>query len=109
MPEQRGQSMINVIASIRVRAGARDQFLEMFKANVPTVRGEDGCIEYVPTLDIDVGLPGQELDENVVTVVEKWRDIASLRAHLRSSHMQLYAGRTRALVESRLFKVLQEA
>ena len=101
--------MISVIASIRVRAGKRDQFLELFKANVPMVRGEAGCIEYVPTLDIDAGLPGQELDENVVTVVEKWRDIASLMAHLRSPHMQLYAERTKDLVESRSLKVLQDA
>ncbi len=100
--------MISVIASIRVRAGERDLFLEMFKANVPTVRGEDGCIEYVPTLDIDAGLPGQEFDENVVTVVEKWRDIASLKAHLRSPHMQLFAERTRDLVDNRSLKVLQD-
>ncbi len=101
--------MIIVIASIRIRAGKRGLFLEILKENIPRVREEEGCIEYNPTLDIDAGLPGQQLDDNVVTVVEKWQDLASLRAHLHSPHMLAYVERAKELVESRSLKVLQDA
>ena len=57
--------MINVIASIRVKAGRLSDFLEIFKANMIKVREERGCIEYFPTVDIDAELPPQILDENV--------------------------------------------
>ncbi|MBM4309111.1 MAG: antibiotic biosynthesis monooxygenase, partial [Deltaproteobacteria bacterium] len=58
--------MISVIASIRMKAGKRSEFLEIFKANVPKVREEKGCIEYFPAVDVDSGLPPQSLNENVV-------------------------------------------
>ena len=45
--------MINVIASVRVKAGRRSDFLEIFKSNVPNVREEKGCIEYFPAVDVD--------------------------------------------------------
>ncbi|MBM4279130.1 MAG: antibiotic biosynthesis monooxygenase, partial [Deltaproteobacteria bacterium] len=40
--------MISVIASIRVKAGRRSEFLQIFKANIPKVREEKGCVEYFP-------------------------------------------------------------
>ena len=63
--------MIYVIASIRVKPGKRDAFLEIFKANVQTVLAEKGCIDYMPTIDVDAGLPPQVLDPNVVTIIER--------------------------------------
>ncbi len=101
--------MISVIASIRLRTGERSRFLEIFRANVANVRREDGCIEYFAALDIDAGLPGQELDEDTVTIIEKWRDVDALRAHLKSAHMLAYKEQTRELVESRSLRVLREA
>jgi quinol monooxygenase YgiN len=84
-------------------------FIEMFKANVPTVLEEDGCIEYFPAVDIDSGLPPQKLDGNVVTVIEKWRDLDALRAHLKAPHMVAYKEKTKDMVEEVSLKVLQEA
>lgn len=100
--------MISVIASIRVKAGQRSRFIELFKANVTNVRKEDGCIEYFAALDVDAGLPGQELDEHAVTIIEKWRDVDALRTHLQAPHMLAYKEQTRDLVESRSIRVLQE-
>ena len=40
--------MIYVIASVRVKPGKVSEFLEVFKANVPDVKNEKGCIDYVP-------------------------------------------------------------
>ena len=41
--------MIHVLASITVKASERDAFLEIFKANVPKVLEEEGCVDYAAT------------------------------------------------------------
>ena len=101
--------MINVLASIRVKAGRRSEFLEIFKSNVPNVREEKGCIEYFPTVDIDADLPPQSLDENVVTIIEKWESLDALRDHLRAPHMLAYKEKVKDIVEDISLKVLKEA
>ncbi len=99
--------MINVIASIRVKTGKLSDYLAILKANMPTVKKEKGCIEYIPTVDIDV-LPPQVLDKNVVTILEKWENLEALHAHLRSPHMLNYREHVKTIVESVSLKVLQE-
>jgi len=101
--------MISVIASIRVKAGKVPEFLEIFKANVPKVREEKGCIEYFPAVDVDSGLPPQSLNENVVTIIEKWESLEALRDHLTAPHMLAYKGKVKDIVEDLSLKVLQEA
>ena len=101
--------MINVIASVRVKAGRRSDFLEIFKSNVPKVREEKGCIEYFPAVDVDAGLPPQILDENGVTIIEKWDSLEDLRNHLNAPHMQDYREKVGDMVESTSIKVLEEA
>ena len=99
--------MINVIASIRVKAGKLPEFLEILNANVPNVIKENGCIQYVPTIDIDANLLPQVLDENVVTLIEKWKNMESLQVHLKSPHMLAYREKTRNIVEKLSIKVLK--
>ena len=101
--------MINVIASIRIKEGGLPKFLEIFKANVPNVRDEKGCMEYVPTVDVPTGFPPQELDENVVTILEKWDSLEDLKAHLAAPHMLAYQKQVRDMVEQVSIKVLTEA
>ena len=38
--------MIHVIAVITAKSGKREEVLKHFRANVPAVRAENGCIEY---------------------------------------------------------------
>ena len=101
--------MIHVIASIRVRDGQRPAFLDIFKANVPNVREEKGCIAYFPTVDIDAELAPQSLDESLVTIIEKWENVAALRDHLNAPHMLSYKEKVKDIVEGVTIKVLQEA
>lgn len=101
--------MICVIASIRVREGARDAFLEIFNANVPAVLRESGCLEYFPSIDVDAALPVQKLDDRVVTIIEKWQSLEALREHLSAPHMLDYKEKVKDLVEDVSLKVLQEA
>ncbi len=101
--------MIQVIASIRVKPGKRSEFLEIFKANVPNVRSETGCIEYFPAVDVDTGLPPQVQDPDMVTVIEKWASVQALKDHLQTPHMLSYREQVKDLVQDLSLKVLQEA
>ena len=101
--------MIHVIASIQVKPGQVPEFLEVFKANIPDVRAEKGCIEYLPTVDADTGLPPQELDENTVTILERWESPQALRDHLATPHMIAYRAKVKDLVTNLTLKVLQDA
>ena len=76
--------MINVIASISINEGRLPEFVDIFKANVPAVLEEVGCIEYVPTVDCESGISAQGLDGAVVTVIEKWNSLEDLTATLGS-------------------------
>jgi len=101
--------MISVLASIEIEEGKRAAFLEIFNANVPTVRQESGCIEYYPAIDIDSGFSVQRLDKNMVTVIEKWQSLDALRAHLATPHMLRYKEQVETLVKNISLKVLQVA
>jgi len=100
--------MINVIASIQIKEGQLSEFIDIFKSNIPNVLGEKGCIEYVPTIDIPTGLPTQELNSNVLTIIEKWDRIEDLMAHLKAPHMLKYREKTKNLVDKISVKVLEE-
>ena len=101
--------MIHVIASIGVGWGKRAEFIEIFKANVPAVLAENGCIEYVPAIDTDSGIEAQWLDETVVTVIEKWATLDALHAHLAAPHMEQFRQDTAQLVEDVSLSVLEDA
>ncbi len=101
--------MIHVLASIHVKAGKEAEFLMRFKANVPNVLGEKGCIAYTPTLDVPTGLPVQQLNASVITLIEQWRNLEDLRAHLSAPHMLAYREQVNDLVDHVSLKVLTEA
>ncbi|BCG48932.1 hypothetical protein GEOBRER4_n3828 [Citrifermentans bremense] len=101
--------MICVVASITVKEGKREEFLEIFNANVPKVRDEQGCVEYFPAVDVESGIGVQKLDQQVVTVMEKWQNLEALNRHLESAHMLEYRERVKDLVEGVSLKVLQQA
>lgn len=101
--------MISVIASIKVKEGRKNEFIKALKANVPNVVAEDGCIEYLPAVDIKADLPPQVLDANMVTIIEKWETLDALRTHLQAPHMKAYKAKTGDMVEGVSLKVLQEA
>ncbi|MEJ2058639.1 MAG: putative quinol monooxygenase [Desulfofustis sp.] len=100
--------MIHVLASVSIKSGKREDFLKIFKANIANVRAEDGCIEYRPTVDVETGLEPQALDENLVTVIEKWESIDHLKAHLSAPHMLEYRTNVAAMVTGVSLKVLED-
>jgi quinol monooxygenase YgiN len=101
--------MINVIASIHIKEGRLSEFIEIFKTNIPKVLEEKGCVEYVPTIDVPTGLPPQELNNNVVTIIEKWGSLEDLQAHLSAPHMLAYKEKVKDLVDKVSLQVLGKA
>ena len=51
--------MIHVIAVITAKPGKREAILQVFRANVPAVRAEKGCMEYGAAVDAENALPVQ--------------------------------------------------
>jgi len=101
--------MITVIASIHIKQGRLSEFIEIFKSNIPNVLQEKGCIEYTPTIDVPTGLAPQELNENVVTIIEKWASLEDLQAHLSAPHMLAYRESVADIVDKVSLKVLRKA
>ncbi len=101
--------MINVVASIQVKPGKLSEYLAVLKANVPAVRKEKGCIDYVPTVDVETNMPPQVVDKNCVTLLEKWESLEALQAHLGAPHMLDYREKVKDMVERVTIKVLREA
>ncbi len=102
--------MIHVIAVITAKPGQRAALLQAFRANMPAVHAEDGCIEYQPVIDADgMGAWQARIGDDSFVVIEKWRDAQALAAHAQAPHMADYAARTRALVASRTIHVMTPA
>ncbi len=102
--------MIQVIAIITTKLGQRAAVLEIFRANVPNVRAEEGCIEYAATVDVEPSLSVQtEFGSDTFAVIEKWESIEALKAHFKAPHMTVYAEKTRNLVVSRVIHILSPA
>jgi quinol monooxygenase YgiN len=101
--------MIHVIASITIRQGYMSEFIKIFKSNVPNVLKEPGCLEYIPTVDLPSDLKVQHVNENVVTVIEKWQTVEDLITHLSSPHMLAYREKVKDHVADVSLNILQEA
>ncbi len=99
--------MIHVVAVITAKPGMREQILSAFRANVPAVLAEDGCIEYGAVIDMgDPPAFHTPVGPDTFMVIEKWASIEALKAHATSAHMAAYAARTRELIASRKVHVL---
>jgi quinol monooxygenase YgiN len=99
--------MIHVIAVITAKPGKREEVLRHFRANVPAVRAEKGCIEYGAAVDADPGLPVQtKYGPETFVVVEKWDSIDALKAHAAAPHMAAYGAKTKELLASRVIHIL---
>ena len=99
--------MIHVIAVITAKPGQRDEVLKHFRANVPAVRAEKGCIEYGAAVDADPALPIQtRYGADTFVVVEKWESMEALKAHAAAPHMKEYGAKTKDLLSSRVIHIL---
>src|SRR5262252_6777200 len=98
--------MIHVIAVITAKPGQRDAILREFRANMPAVHAEAGCIEYGPAIDADGVAFQTPLGSDTFVVVEKWASVEALKAHAAAPHMAAYGAKTRDMIERRVIHVL---
>lgn len=102
--------MIHVIAVITAKPGMRDSILQAFRANVPAVKAEQGCIEYGAAIDIDNGPKFQTpYGPDTFLAVEKWESMEALKAHAAAPHMAAYAAQTKEMIASRVIHILTPA
>src|SRR6476646_7657102 len=102
--------MIHVIAIITAKPGKRDEVLRHFRANVPAVRAEKGCIEYGAAVDAENALKFQtKWGPDTFLGVAKWESIDALQAHAAPSHMAAYGTKTKELIASRVIHILSPA
>jgi quinol monooxygenase YgiN len=100
--------MIYVVASIQVNEGQLEAYLAAFKALIPTVLAEEGCVEYSPALDIESGLGElQTKTPNGLTVLERWTSLEALHAHLATPHMTAFFEETSSMVADIKASVLE--
>ena len=102
--------MIHVIAVITAKPGMRDAILQEFRANMPAVHAEQGCIEYAPAIDAD-GMGGFQtaFGPDTFVAIEKWESKEALKAHAAAPHMKAYAARTKEMIANRVIHVLSPA
>ena len=99
--------MIHVIAVITAKPGKREEILRHFRANVPNVRAEEGCIEYGAAVDAENALPIQtKWGADTFLVIEKWESMDALKAHAAAPHMAAYGASTKPLIASRVIHIL---
>lgn len=103
--------MLHVIATVELNPGTRTAFLAEFRAITPKVHAEDGCIEYGATIDAsDTGIARQvPIGADRVVIVEKWRDLAALKAHLNAPHMTDYRTKVKDYVRNTALQLLVPA
>jgi quinol monooxygenase YgiN len=102
--------MIYCIATLETTADCRDELLAVFRELVPQVLAEKGCIEYTPTIDMPTSFSTQgPLRNNVVTMVEKWEDLAALEAHNQMPHMARFRKQIEPLRVSLSLQILKLA
>ena len=102
--------MIQVIATISTAPGRRTDALKLFSALIPEVRAEAGCIEYGTAVDLEGVVDNQPTARpDVLTVVEKWKDPAALRAHLVAPHMIRFRESAQGIITAVEIRVLSPA
>ena len=100
-------SAVHVLAVITAKSGQREEILGHFRANVPAVHAEDGCIEYGATVDAEgAGSFQTPFGADTFVVIEKWESLDHLKAHAASPHMAAYAAKTKDLIAERIIHVM---
>ena len=99
--------MIHVLAIITAHSGKRRELLELFEAVIPTVRAEQGCIEYGVAVDVAGADPA--FGPETYVVIEKWESPETLKAHSVAPHMQAFGAAAKTLIAQRAVHVLEPA
>ncbi|MCF8068214.1 MAG: antibiotic biosynthesis monooxygenase [Desulfobacterales bacterium] len=102
--------MIHVLATIELKPGCRDVFLDKFRSVIPEVKAEEGCIAYYPAIDVDSGISVQKkVREDTVIIIEAWESPDALKRHLVAPHMSVYREAVKDIVVKTSVEILKPA
>ena len=79
--------MIIVAGEVRFGAGEIERLMPLMRAAIEGARAEEGCLSYCYGRDA--------LDPDLLVISERWRDEASLEAHLKQPHLLQLIGAVR--------------
>jgi quinol monooxygenase YgiN len=99
--------MIYVVATIQLAPGRRAEFLALQRDLLPQVRAEQGCLEYVPSVDVSVSDPPAPPRDDVVIMHERWETLDALRAHFTAPHMRAFREKAKPLIQSTKVEIFQ--
>lgn len=74
--------MVIVSVNVLPKPGHKQDFLEAFNRITPSVRAEEGCIEY--------GIYHKEENKEELFIFERWESQSALEAHLATDHMKAF-------------------
>jgi quinol monooxygenase YgiN len=101
--------MIHVLAILTAKPGKREEVLKAFRANMPAVHAEKGCIEYRPAIDADgFGKMQTAFGADTFVVIEKWESADALKAHSQAPHMAAYSAKVKDLLANRVIHILKD-
>jgi quinol monooxygenase YgiN len=101
-----GAMPIEVIAELIVESGRRVDFLTCLKEICEEVRQEQGCLKYLPTVDVDDGSVDKDRHPDRIVIIEEWKSLDDLAAHSISPHMVSFRKTVEAMLVSKTIKVL---
>jgi len=78
---------VKVIAELIVMPGKISFCLAVLEKVCEVVRREEGCLEYLPTVDLDDGTSDKDRHRDRIVIIEKWESLDNLAAHRESKHM----------------------
>lgn len=100
--------MINVIATMKLNPGCRQAFIEVLKGIIGPIRAEEGCIEYLPAVDLETGISTQSHEEDRVVIIEKWASLDAFHGHRAVPHLLEFKESTKDMVAGMSIMVLNE-
>ncbi|MEQ1650405.1 MAG: putative quinol monooxygenase [Hyphomicrobiaceae bacterium] len=102
--------MIHVVAMITTKPGQRADVLKHFRANMPAVHAEKGCVEYQPVVDADgFGSFQTKTGPDTFVVIEKWSTADDLKAHAAAPHMTAYGAKVKDMLAARVIHIFEGA
>lgn len=102
--------MIHVVATVELKQGCRQAYLDVFLPNVPSVKAEKGCLRYEPTIEEETDIAIHEkAGDDVVTIIEAWESIDALKQHFTEPHMMAYRDKVKDLFKNVSIRVLKPA
>jgi quinol monooxygenase YgiN len=102
--------MVCIVATITLRDGKRENYLEEMRKILPIVRKEERCLEYQPTVDVNAGSRFQiKCRPDTVTVLEKWESLEALKQHGMAPHMADFRHAVKEFMQSMQLQILTPA